>query len=944
MKSRALRLAFYIFLAALAGILLFVWTTYSNLKISTKETKEVTETLQSLKTLENIFDDCQDIETGYRGYLISKDSGFLAPYEKGINRLGIDTTELLKTGNFRPGRPNDIKELLFDLSTELEIASHLIRDKSNDRIQEATHQPLIKHAKELMDHIRAIILKMENEDRAMLNEANLTRQESAQKTTNLFTGFAVLFILFFVSVFFYIRKNMVHNQDVEREIQYLGSLVDQTSDAMYSTNTNFIIKSWNKGAEKMYGFSRTEAIGQSSHKLLQTEVSNDEVNRVKSDLDQNGSYQGEFKVYGKNDIPFIVLSSLTVLKDEMGNNIGYVIAHRDITERKRLEENIRSFNTVLEAEVQEKTNEIKEVFERVNDAFISIDLNWKFNYVNKKAEQLLGKSAQELLGKYLEDIYPEKNRPVVINTARQAMQTQQNTSLQSWSKEMGLWFEIFYYPSPKGLSIYLRDITESKKNMEEIVISNERFRLIARATNDAIWELNLKTNITWANSNHQRLYGLTMADPVPDNAEWQKRIHPEDRENVMHEFNSIINLNRNSWTKEYRFLTEELGYQYIYDRTFIIRDEKGEPVRMLGSMMNIDDLKKAEANLEQERNLLRTLIDNIPDYIFVKDDTLRYRINNKARIALLGFTNEAQTIGKTVQELLKDPFAEGLLAIDKKVLDSGRAIFNMEEEMPLPNGETRFLLTSKIPLIDQTGNTRPLLLGISRDITEQKRLIKQIGENNIQLKQLADRLQNIREDERLSISKEIHEEIGQRMSVMKMDIAWIAKKLSKDDAAMEKIENTLKIIDGTIQIVRQLAAKLRPGILDDLGLIAALEWQCKDFEERSGIPVQFFTNMDDQSIPSNIAIPLFRIFQESIQNSIKNAQASVISCSFIIYEENELILTVEDDGKGSNNSFNDPKVNLEIMSMKERAEKIGGVYEISSSEGQGTAVTVRVTL
>src|SRR5574343_698542 len=151
MKSRIYQLALYVFLAALIGILFFVYITYSNLKFSTKETKEVTETLRSLRTLENIFDASQDIETGFRGFLLSNDPQFLAPFDRASLQLKTDTITLLGISSGVSGRKEDISELLFDLRTEIDIAQHLINDKSINKMDSASHLPLIRHAKVMMD-------------------------------------------------------------------------------------------------------------------------------------------------------------------------------------------------------------------------------------------------------------------------------------------------------------------------------------------------------------------------------------------------------------------------------------------------------------------------------------------------------------------------------------------------------------------------------------------------------------------------------------------------------------------------------------------------------------------------------------------------------------------------------------------------------------------------
>ena len=159
--------------------------------------------------------------------------------------------------------------------------------------------------------------------------------------------------------------------------------------------------------------------------------------------------------------------------------------------------------------------------------------------------------------------------------------------------------------------------------------------------------------------------------------------------------------------------------------------------------------------------------------------------------------------------------------------------------------------------------------------------------------------------------------------------------------AKERTENTLTLLESTIKIVRKIATDLRPGILDDLGLIPALEWQSKDFEGWSGINASFHSNMSEIVLPELVSTSLFRIFQESLTNVARHAEARHIDSELLV-KEDQITLTIIDDGKGFNTAALGNKKTLGIMGMKERTMGIGGEYTIRSIPGRGTVVSVQV--
>ena len=250
--------------------------------------------------------------------------------------------------------------------------------------------------------------------------------------------------------------------------------------------------------------------------------------------------------------------------------------------------------------------------------------------------------------------------------------------------------------------------------------------------------------------------------------------------------------------------------------------------------------KRAEVELRRSEVFLDSIVENIPHMIFVKDASeLRFVRFNKAGEELLGHTRQ-NLIGKSDYELFPKEEADFFTGADRDVLRN-REVLDIPEEPILTKGKgLRSLHTKKIPIFDE--NHQPIyLLGISEDITERKRAEHQLQRSFELLRTLSQRLDVVREEERTRIARELHDELGVRMTCMKMDLSRLVAMMRESLFPREKMEEKIRAmsadVDTTIAEVQRLAAELRPGVLDDLGLVAAIEWQCQDFERRSGHPL-----------------------------------------------------------------------------------------------------------
>lgn len=233
---------------------------------------------------------------------------------------------------------------------------------------------------------------------------------------------------------------------------------------------------------------------------------------------------------------------------------------------------------------------------------------------------------------------------------------------------------------------------------------------------------------------------------------------------------------------------------------------------------------------------------------------------------------------------------------------------------------------------------------LAREIADRKRTEDEFRRSTDQLRELSARLQSVREEERTHIARVIHDELGQTLTGLKMDVAWLQRHLDRQQPALlEKTQAMSDLIDTTIQTVRRISSELRPGILDDLGLVATIEWQLQEFQTRSGIQGKLISALEEATLDADGATAAFRIFQEILTNVARHAQATQVE---VTLEESASFLTlqVQDNGRGMTESeIHSPK-SIGLLGMQERARLRAGEVQFQATPGKGTTVTVRLPL
>ena len=244
---------------------------------------------------------------------------------------------------------------------------------------------------------------------------------------------------------------------------------------------------------------------------------------------------------------------------------------------------------------------------------------------------------------------------------------------------------------------------------------------------------------------------------------------------------------------------------------------------------------------------------------------------------------------------------------------------------------------------DSSGNSLGLVT-ISEDITERKKFEEELKNSREQLKNLIEHTENVREEERRRIARDIHDELGQVLTVFSFDLAWILKKLNKDQIDItNKIAATSGLINGAIETVQKIADELRPTLLDDLGLVAGLEWQTSDLETRTGISCSLTIEPEDLIVDNNLSTELFRIFQEALTNVARHAKATRITASMRM-NDSGLYLSIADNGKGISASEIKSSTSIGLIGMRERIYPWKGTVDIVGKKGKGTTVRIKVPM
>ncbi|HSR11201.1 MAG TPA: PAS domain S-box protein, partial [Thermodesulfobacteriota bacterium] len=398
------------------------------------------------------------------------------------------------------------------------------------------------------------------------------------------------------------------------------------------------------------------------------------------------------------------------------------------------------------------------------------------------------------------------------------------------------------------------------------------------------------------------------------------------------------------------YLGEIFGFLILRSKTTLAYTE--EDVRLSeriarqisGAVYNtglLKDFESTQEALRESRARYRAVVDDQTDLVcrFLPDGTLTFV--NRAYCEYLESTPQ-KLLGINFMPFLPREYRNRLRLHLRTLTPAEPVGAPQENPVTLPNGETRWFQWVNRAIPDRSGAIVEFQ-AVGHDITILKKAENRLKEQSESLRALSARLEKIREEERTAIAREIHDELGQSLTALKMDLAWLVRMPRSRRGLARKVQAMSALVDTVIKSVRKISSALRPGVLDDLGLRAALEWQCREFQTRTGIECRFASSAGNPEIDRNVSTGVFRIFQESLTNVARHAQANEVKVR-LTCREKMLKLSVEDDGRGiTREEMENPK-SLGILGMKERAYLLGGRSTIRGKPRKGTRILLEVPL
>ena len=716
--------------------------------------------------------------------------------------------------------------------------------------------------------------------------------------------------------------------------EFRTSLLNNSPVSVLVAEEDTTIRYVNPALEERTGYSAAELVGTKAPYPYWTEET---LHKTGEDL-AKAMHQGARHVpelFQRKDGEkfWAEISSTPVLRD--GKYQYYLANWIDVTEREKFGEALK------ESEERHRSFIVSS-----HEAIFSKDRDGHYHTLNLEAAiGLGGTSVEDIEGKTDHDLLPKEQADALREIDEQVMGSGKGVEVEEVVRDAQGENRIYLshkWPTyddegrTTGISCLAVDITERKKAEEEARYQRDYFRALFEGSPEGIVSTDMERRVMDINPAFEKMFGYSREElrgkdildcHIPKGREEEGR-HLSGRivrgETVITE-----TVRRRADWREIPVL--------LWGGPVVV---EGKQVGILAIYQDITERKKAEEEAAYQRDYFRALFEGSPDAVVSVDMERRVMDINPAFEKMFGYSLEDIRGTDILDCHIPEGKEEEGRDINRRIAQ-GEVVVTETVRRGADWREIPVLLRGAPVMVEgqQVG-----ILGMYRDISERKRAEQELTSSRQQLRELAAHLQAVREGERTSIARELHDEMGQMLTALKMDLSWLNKRLPRDETLLlDKIRAMVKLTDANIRAVKRISAQLRPGILDDLGLTAAIEWETEEFQKRTGIKCEL--SMDEELIvlEQDRSTAIFRIFQEALTNVSRHARANRVKAS-LREEAGGLVLRVVDDGKGITEKQASHPRSFGLIGMRERTLAMGGEMEIQGIPGEGTTLTVRLPL
>jgi PAS domain S-box-containing protein len=612
---------------------------------------------------------------------------------------------------------------------------------------------------------------------------------------------------------------------------------------------------------------------------------------------------------------------------------------KEIARRERVEEDLRRQKEILQT-----------IFDHIPILINFADQNHQLRLVNREWERTLGWTLEEIQRQKIDIVLenypdPEDRKRVQDFVVKSNAEWADFKTTVRDGRVIDTSWAMLRLSDGSGIG-FGQDITKRKRDEEALRESEERFRQLAENIHDLFW---IKTpdfkRVLYLSPAYEAITGRRPEQRYRDrdHQPFLNIIHAEDRERVARMMGRVP---PTEFDIEFRLIRPDGSMRWIRDRGFPIQDQSGRIYRIAGIANDITERKLAEEALLESEERFRQLTENIHEVFWIRSPDFRQLLYVSPMYE--------RVCGRTCESLYAaGPELVGIHADDRaRVIATVENLagqeFELEYRIITKDGEVRWVRDRGFPIRNQSGQIYRIG-GVAEDITDRKEADDRLKASSEQLRALSASLQSAREKEAARIAHQIHDEMGGILTGLRWELEAIEKMTHEPtnpgqlQAMRDKLSSMMGLTDATINVVRRIASELRPSILDDLGLMEAIEWQTQQFQLRTGIQCQRDSALQSIPLGDQQSTAVFRIVQEALTNILRHAQATRVDIAMRI-EDQSFVLTVTDDGRGITAAEMASRDSLGLLGMRERAHLIGGAVDIVGRMGAGTTLSVRIPL
>jgi PAS domain S-box-containing protein len=742
------------------------------------------------------------------------------------------------------------------------------------------------------------------------------------------------------SCLIYLAHDITERKRAEEVVRLAKFSMERAADAVYWIDPQARILDVNEAACVMLGYSKDELCAMTVHDL-NLDFPADRWPGFWAETHRRGTMILETAHRAKNGRLIPVEVSVNYLTYE-GKEYHCAFA-RDITERKR-----------AEAERCESEARFRAILDNCPGMVFLKDAEGRYLHVNRQFERAFHRTREQIVGKTDEAIFAPED----------AAAFRANDLKVLWAG-VPLEFEevvmhddgphtsiVSKFPlcdgngTPYALCGITTDITDRKQMEVALRQSEERLSLAMATGRVGLFDHNhLSGTIYWSCTMRELLGvdgGQAASLPV-----YVDSVHPEERAVILAAIESAHDPARDGlYVVEHRVVRPDGSIHWVSVRSQTSFEGLGtarHPVRTIGTMTDITERKRQEVAREESDKRYRSIFENAVEGIFQTTLDGKYVAVNPALARMYGYDSPDDLIA-AITDIASQVYVDpGRRDEFLRLMQEQEEVAGFEALVYRKDGSFIWISENVRALRDMAG----VLVGYEgtvENITERKLVEKQLHDTLDHVRMLSGRIATVQEEERTRIARELHDELGVGLTCLKIDLSRLQTMMSEGGGANvrkkvgDKIRSMIGQVDTTIVSVQRLVTELRPAILDDLGLVAAIEWQCQDFQKRTGIPCTCVTSANDIAMKPDRATTLFRICQEALTNVARHAQATAVTIK-LESQSDCLELVVADNGVGISDAEVSDRRSLGLLGMKERATLFGGDLTIQSRPGKGTTVT-----